>query len=358
MKVEIHNERVKKLQKLIGKQNIDVCVLFDRENFIYFTGIEQVECMTVIIPRSGKPVGIVLWLDLEFIKNNCFLEDIRPYVFPRESITDMIIKIIKEMGYSDPVIGFEKSFISINIFNSFKNEFNVNKFVSVSEIIYKLRSIKTFGEIKLIEKAAKSVCTGMKAAVKIIKSGVKELDVAAEAEYASMKAGSEGSPFRPQIVSGIRTLITHPFATEKRIENGELVLIHIGAKCGGYTAKMCRTVAIGNITKEQKDIFEVIKKTQTEAIKKLRPGIPVNEVYIAARKVVEKAGYIKYFLDVIGYGVGLRQSEFYPIIALNNNVLIEENMVVDVLLPTIYKRGSGGSRITDTIFIEKSKPKI
>ena len=55
----------------------------------------------------------------------------------------------------------------------------------------------------------------------------------------------------------------------------------------------------------------------------------------------------------IGYGVGIRQSEFYPIISKGSETKLQENMVVDLLLPTIYVPGHGGPRITDTILVKE-----
>ncbi len=358
MNANIFNRRIQKLQEIMAEKGIDIGLVFDRENLIYFGDIEQVECMVIIIPQEGKPVGITLWLDMEYARDNCCLEDVRAYVFPRQSLAGSIIEVIQEMGYHDPVIGFERYFVSFGVFDQLRNAFDAAKFVSLAEDIYKLRAVKTAEEIELIKKASRAVCAGMEAAVRVLKPGLKELDIAAEAEYAAMKAGSQGTPFRPQVVSGLRTLTTHPFATEKVIENGEIMLIHIGAKCGGYIAKMCRTAVIGDVPEEQKNIYQIIKQSQIEAIGKLRPGVPVRDVCFAAGEVVEKAGYSKHFLSVIGYGVGLRQSEFYPVIAVNSDAVLEENMVVDVLLPSIYKKGVGGARITDTILITASEPEI
>lgn len=83
----------------------------------------------------------------------------------------------------------------------------------------------------------------------------------------------------------------------------------------------------------------------------LAPGVCVDDVDRAARNVIEAAGFGKRFLDVIGYGVGLRQSEFYPIIGKNRRERLEAGMVVDLLLPTIYHQDWGGPRVTDCIYI-------
>jgi len=69
--------------------------------------------------------------------------------------------------------------------------------------------------------------------------------------------------------------------------------------------------------------------------------------------LVDDAGYGDQFIDIIGHGVGIRQSESYPVIDKAGDHVIEENMVFDILLPTIYKKGAGGPRLTDTILRHK-----
>ena len=118
----------------------------------------------------------------------------------------------------------------------------------------------------------------MEAAVKAVGPGVSELEVLAEAEYAMLKAGSWGSPFRPQVVSGERTLIAHPTASSKKIASGEAVVIHLGTTCEGYCAKMCRTVALGEIPKKQEEIYDLLLKAQGNSIAALRPGATSAEV--------------------------------------------------------------------------------
>ncbi|MDX9872785.1 MAG: Xaa-Pro peptidase family protein [Clostridia bacterium] len=351
-------QRIAVLQQEMKKKDIDVCLLVDRENLLYYGGIEQIECMAIVIPQEGMAEGVTLSLDLEWVKANCALERMRGYVFPMDNLGRSVVQVIGEMGYRNPVVGFERYFVGFAVYDILRSAFDEKKFVSVADIIYRQRSVKTPEEITKIRAAAQAVVAGMQAAVKAIAPGVREIDIAAEAEYAAMKAGSQGTPFRIQIVSGYKTLLTHPFADTKQVREGEIVLIHIGAKYQGYIAKMCRTAAVGVIPEEQRQIYEVLKEAQDACIAALKPGIPSNRVDKAAREVIEAHGYGDLFLDVIGYGVGLRQSEFYPMLGKAFPYPLLENMIVDVLLPTIYKPFVGGPRLTDTILIKEDKAEI
>lgn len=134
------------------------------------------------------------------------------------------------------------------VYDALRQAFPEENFVGAADLFYRVRSIKEPEDVELIRRAAHAACRGMEAAIKAVRPGVTELDILAEAEYAMLKAGSGGSPFRPQIVSGERTLLTHPCASHKKIQPGEVVVIHLGATYEGYCAKMCRTVAVGDIS--------------------------------------------------------------------------------------------------------------
>ena len=359
MNIPIHQKRIQGMQEAMAKSNIDVLLLVDRENLLYYGGIEQIECMAIVVPREGTPEGVTLSLDIDWVRQNCALEKVRGYVFPHQTLAGGVVDIIKEMGYQDPVIAFERYFVGFAVYDTLRKNFNEGKFVSASELIYMQRAIKSPEEIEKIRKASRAVCAGLAAAIKVVKPGVREIDIAAEAEYAAMKAGSQGTPFRTQIVSGSKILITHPFSDTKEVQKGEILLIHIGAKCEGYIAKLCRTVAIGSIPEEQMKIYEILKKSQNAGIAAMKHGVPANQVDLVCRKVVHSYGYgDEMFLDIIGYGMGLRQSEFYPMIGKPFNYPLLSNMVVDILLPSIYKPVVGGPRLTDTILIKENGAEI
>ncbi len=163
---------------------------------------------------------------------------------------------------------------------------------------------------------------------------------------------SQGSPFRMQVLTHSRQMQKHPYASSAPLEDNAPVVIHLGATVDGYAAKMCRTVFLGRPPEKCVDIYRVLRQAQEAAMSRLRPGVTCGELYQAAADCVEAAGYEKYWIvEHIGYGVGIRQSEFYPIIAKGSEVRIEENMVVDLLLPSIYVPHAGGPRLTDTVLV-------
>lgn len=346
----VHQKRIEKAQAMMADFGIDVLFVNNRENLIYFTGLTEIECQAILIPREGEACTVTLWLDGAYVQHETGISTYG-YHFPQETLAGKCIERIKEFGYPIPRIGFERYFVGFGVYDSLRQVFRETNFVGAGDLFYRLRAVKDESELQLMRRAGEIVVSGMKAAAQAVKAGVRELEVLAEAEYAMLKAGSDGSPFRPQVVSGKRALLTHPTASSKVIQTGEAVVIHLGASCSGYCAKMCRTVAVGNIPPGQAEVYEVLRRAQCAAIEALRPGATSSQVDAAARAVVAAAGWEASFLDVVGYGVGIRQSEFYPIIGKARAEVIEAGMVVDLLLPTIYRQDIGGPRLTDCVHV-------
>jgi len=342
--------RIHETQKMMTDMNLDILFVNNRENLIYYTGLTQIECLAVLIPRIGEACAVTLWLDADYVQQESGIKTYG-YQFPRQSLGELCVEKMKSFGYSAPRIGFERYFVGFGVYDSLRQVFNEAAFVNASDIFYRIRAVKDSEEIKLMRQAGKIVATGMEAAMAAVKAGVRENEVLAEAEYAMLKAGSGGAPFRPQVVSGERALLTHPCASEKIIRTGEIVVIHLGATAGGYCAKMCRTAAVGNVNPAYYDTYDLLLQAQSAAIDALRPGVSAAKVDAAARTVIQAKGMERYYLDVIGYGVGIRQSEFYPIIGKERGELIETGMVVDLLLPTLYREDGGGPRITDCVLV-------
>lgn len=349
--------RIDRAQKAMVEAECDVLVVTNRENLIYFTGVTQIECLGLLIPRDGEACAVALWLDADYVREHSGLKT-RAYYFPRQNLGSTMASCIKTFGFSFPRLGFERYFVDYAVYEALKGAFPLESFKGVGELFYRLRAVKEPEEIALMRKAAAAACRGMDAAMKSLRPGITELDVLAEAEYAMTKSGSWGSSFRPQVVSGDRTLLAHPTASEKVIGSDEVVVVHLGATCEGYCAKMARTAAIGDILKAQKDTHALLVNALERSEAVLRPGATSGEVDAAAREVVENEGYGSSYLESVGYGVGLRQSEFYPIIGRGRNELIEAGMVVDLLLPTIYKKGVGGPRVTDVIYVGEEKNEV
>ena len=354
---EIVMQRINVLQHELQKQELDAAVIMDRENLIYFLNAPDVECGSLIVPANEDPKLLCLWLDARYLRDQSGLEVV-PYFFPQENVSQKTADLVLQMGIPHPKIGCTRYFINLKDYQCLRDTVPGIYFGDIGLTCYKIRSVKCDQEIAYIKKAAEFLKEGMKAAIDAVQPNVKETDILAEAEYAMRKAGSEGSTFRMQVLRHDRQQLVHPYAGDYVIDNNQPVVIHLGASYKGYTAKMCRTVFLGKVSQESMCIYKLLQEAQKVAIDALKPGAISGEIYDKVFQVIQGHGYARMFMDHIGYGVGIRQSEFYPILGKGIDHVIQENMVVDVLLPTIYEPTFGGPRITDTVLIKNTGNRV
>lgn len=177
-----------------------------------------------------------------------------------------------------------------------------------THVISELRLVKDAEEIKLIQAAARVADVGMSAAIKAVKPGVTESQIAGEAEYAMRQAGAQGF-WRTYVSSGSRTNIAHGLPTMRKIQNGDLVMIDIHPIVNEYSADICRTVCTGKPTNKQKDAYDLYLKAQQETIAKARAGAKVSELEENLHGVIEAAGYSDNIFGPPIHGVGIEFEE-------------------------------------------------
>lgn len=351
--------RIAALQKRLREMELDAAMIYDRENLIYFTGVDDLEGGGLAVPAEGEPELFCLWMEAGHVRGAGGIERVTPYQFPSDNQSTMMGAWLKARGWKAPRLGFTRYFISLKDYQCLRDAAPDMQVCDIAIPCYEIRSVKAPEEIERMRNAGKALAAGMQAAIDYVKPGMLETEVLAEAEYAMTKAGSMGSSFRMQVLTHSRQLNLHPYASRTPIEDNAPVVIHLGTSCDGYTAKMCRTVFLGTPKPESLRIYEVLKEAQRITVEALRPGVTCGELYDAATAYIAEQGFARsWVMEHIGYGVGIRQSEFYPIIAKGSAVPLRENMVVDLLLPTIYIPGIGGPRITDTIWVRENGVKF
>lgn len=345
------DHRITALQQGMAALGLDAVMFCDRENLTYFAGACDLEGAALAVPSRGPAELICHVLDRDHARQASGCEHIRPYVFPGQTKSGAMGDWLARRKLEKPRVGFTRYFVNLKDFLCLQQAAPDMVVCDAAELCYRLRSVKDAEEIARIERAASFLLPGMEAAIAAVRPGVSETAVLAAAEQAMRTAGSEGSPFRMQVLTASRQQQLHPYAGAHALENDAPVVIHLGASCRGYVAKMCRTVFLGRPPARSLALYETLRAAQDAVYAALRPGATCAELYAAARDTVAATDFVSgWRLKEIGYGVGIRQSEFYPILAEGNPTALEANMVVDFLLATLYGP-DGGPRLTDTVLV-------
>jgi Xaa-Pro aminopeptidase len=170
----------------------------------------------------------------------------------------------------------------------------------------RMRSRHSSGELALIQRAVRITEDGFRAAAAVLRPGATEGLLEAETERAFKAAGAR-RPAYPSIVgSGLNSTILHYPRSERTMEDGDLVLMDMGAEFAHYAADVTRTLpASGRFTADQRRIYDLVLRAQNAALALVKPGAYYEDIDAAARKVIEDGGYGDYFIHGLGHFVGL-----------------------------------------------------
>jgi len=220
-------------------------------------------------------------------------------------------------------------------------------------LVERARMVKDDEELELIRAAVQMGAALFDRALEVLRPGVKEADVAAEMEYAARLAGAEEMSFPTIIASGARSALPHGRASQQAIVRGGFVVCDFGVILAGYCSDQTRTVWVGAVPgvagEEARRAYEAVREAQEAATAAVRPGVSVEEVDAAARKVLSKAGLSRYFTHSTGHGVGLEIHEA-PKIAAGQKELLKPGMVITIE-PGVYFPGKWGVRIEDMVAV-------
>ena len=222
------------------------------------------------------------------------------------------------------------------------------KIRSTASLVERLRMIKDADELARIRKAVKLGSDLFKHVVGAIRPGVREIEAAAELEYAARRAGAESMSFETIIASGARSALPHGRASAARIGKG-FVVCDFGVILAGYCSDMTRTVYVGNPTTAARNFYHAVLEAQQAAVSSVRAGTSTGEIDEAARNVLKKRGLAKYFTHSTGHGVGLEIHEA-PRVAAGQNEILKSGMVITVE-PGAYIPGKWGVRIEDMVAV-------
>ena len=155
--------------------------------------------------------------------------------------------------------------------------------------IHEMRLIKDTEEIKLMRKAANITSDSLVEVMKAVNPGMFEYEIEAIIEYVFRKNGAYGPGFPSIVGSGANSTILHYEDNNEQTQDGDLLLMDIGADYGHYTADVTRTIPVnGTFSTKQKEIYEIVLQAQKEAIKIAAPGVGIYEINTRGVDVIKE----------------------------------------------------------------------
>ncbi len=345
----LFQKRIKKLRNELGLGTTGAVLITKSVNYMYISGFTGTSAVIYISENRT-----VLLTDFRYVEQAALQAPDFEIIQYTGNADNVLNNLIESDGIQR--LFFEDSHLTFYQYEEYAAKLKVKGLVPLGKLIEKLRRIKDESEIKIIKEAVDIADKAFLHILPFIKPGVAEIELAAEMEHHMRQLGASGSSFDTIIASGYRASMPHGVASDKKIEEGDVITMDFGALYKGYCSDITRTVFLGTPNNELERIYKIVLDANQKGLEAVRSGIGGRDVDAVARQYIADEGFGEYFGHGLGHGVGLEIHE-EPSLSMREDLILEDGMVVTVE-PGIYVPGLGGVRIEDMVVVNGVKADI
>ncbi len=347
------NSRLQGIRTLISAEGIDSLLVSEQENRRYLSGFRGSSGWLFISQKQA-----LLTTDFRYTEQARQESQGFEIMQTNGETAIWFTKLIQTHGWHK--LGFEAQYIPFATYQQLSKIIEAEhldlELIPCYRMVEKLRCIKDATELNIITKAVQLTDAAFTKFLSTIRPGITEKEIAWEVEGFLRKNGAEATAFDIIVATGPNTALPHAIPGERRLQQGEPILIDMGAKIDGYCSDFTRTVCIGKADKTLQEIYSIVLEAQQAAIEGIKSGMNGAEADTLARNIIEAAGYGNNFGHGLGHGIGLAIHEA-PFLSRLSSDILSDSMVFSIE-PGIYIQGYGGVRIEDTVRLENGSVKI
>lgn len=342
--------RLDRLREKFDGAGIDALYLENRYNVRYLTGFTGSTAVLVVTREGGK-----VFLDPRYWVQGAQQVSGVEIVECGAGMTKEAQEAIRDMRI--PRLGFDAHDMTVARHDALAEAMPDTNLVGAKGLLEDLRLVKDADEIATTKRACALVDEMFQSIQDLLKPGALERDIALELEYRMRKSGADRIGFDSIIAAGENGSKPHAEPGHRALRAGDLVTMDFGATVDGYNADITRTVAIGEVTDKQREVYEVTLRAQKAAVAALKPGISYVDADKVARDIIEGAGYGEYFGHGLGHSLGLEVHDGARLspAAPEGHVRAGEIWTVE---PGIYIPDWGGVRIEDDVLVTEVGPEV
>ncbi len=355
--------RVEKARRLMAEQKFGALVLTGGASLLYFANMRWgggERLFACVIPVKGEPFFVCPAFEedraMEQIARGPFgggHADVRTWQ-EDESPYALVAKGLADRGLATSPIGVEETTKFVWT-EGIAHAAPQSRVVLGTPITAGCRMVKDAHELELMQLANTATLNVYHAVYQALQPGMTQNQVSDLISTAYRRVGFNGEA---SVQTGPYTALPHGSMTPQVIREGTIIMVDDGCTVEGYQSDITRTFVLGKATDKMNSVFDVVRRAQSAALAAAKPGVPLESIDAAARKVISDAGYgpgFKYFSHRLGHGIGMEGHE-WPYLVKNNmfgftRALNAQPGMTFSNEPGVYIRGEFGVRLEDDMVI-------
>ena len=350
--------------KSMNKQNLDALLMFRQESMYWLTGYDTfgyVFFQTLVLDKNGNLILLTRAPDLRQAQNTSNIEDIRIWVDKDKSNpTEDLKKILDELSLKGKKIGVEYEAYGMTGRNALRLNETLKDYCDLkdeSELITKLRVIKSQKEIVYVKKAAELADSALDQAWKYCKAGVNEAKILAEMQKIVLEGGGDYPANEYIIGSGHNALLCRYQAEKRNLSNQDQLSIEWAGTYKHYHSAMFRTILLGKTDPKHIKMHEACVQALKNCESKLKPGNKIGEVFDIHAKTFDDLGFNKARMNACGYSLGSTFSPNWmdwPMLYTGNPYIIQPGNIFFMHMILMDSENQLAMNLGETYLVTKS----
>lgn len=352
--MNIYQQRLHQLQELLRKNGHRLAIVSFSDHMRYLSGYWEhghKRLLALFVPSTGSPAFVVPQMNCEQALHNpagitrvlgwedCngWIETVRA-LFEEWGLAPGDTILVDDELYAVHLIGIQQLAPS-------------SQYLPADPLLAQLRQVKSSEELAAMQSAAEIIDNVMEDTLHYLREGIQEIEVA-ERVLALIRQHGSSPSFDPLICFGANAAMPHHTPDTTALQRGDIVLLDMGCRWQHYASDITRTFSYGppkNALAEE--VYSVVAQAHYAALLTVKPGTTCEQVDRAARQVIERAGYGKFFIHRTGHGIGLSCHE-PPYIQEGNTLPLQPGYCFSIE-PGIYLSQQFGVRLENIVTVEQ-----
>jgi Xaa-Pro aminopeptidase len=363
------DRRCQRVQERMRAGGIDLLLLTERENVVYFSGISSMAWVqkgvvpAVVLIGVDEPQPIMILPDfwLGTAEKTTWLPD---FVLHHGShsepmdFANLVAGVVREHGWHSATIGYEAGLemlmgMPLEQWEHLRQDLATATWVDASDPIWDVRMVKSDLEIERLRRSAVATNRAQEAMRDHARPGMSELEVGAVLRRAMLQddCGEQDRLFLNMRAGTDRYSMTDTYPKDRPLQAGDLLVCDAGLWLEGYASDTARVMSVDAPSPLHASIYQRVVEARAQAVSELKAGVPAAAMYRAVRSVFDQAK-LPVHIDMVGHGIGLDAHE-PPMLSPINETPLQENMVVCIEPWVTLPDDQGVLVIEDTFVVQQ-----